>query len=440
MSTLPVIDVAMSEPAARRLSTAMPALLALALATLIGFTVMGSFATVQEAAKAELGLSDYALSLISGVSAAVPLLLLSIPIGLAVDRFNRVRILIWLAVVWTIGTALTSVGSSVPVLFVARMLTAIGMTGALTAAVSIAADLCEPGQRGRATLILNLGKIAGQALGFALIGALFAWFTAPTASAWFGAMSGWRATHLALALISAVAILPLLLLRDPARRETVAGPRASFAVLMREVLAHRAFLAPLFVGQMSVVMADAAAGIWAAPVLSRSFGLQPGDFAGWMGLLLLGAGLAGSIVGGLSADLGAKSRVRGGLLLGAVLAAAAGIPAALFPIAGSVPLFAVALGVLTVSGAVTGLVMAVALTVWLPNEVRGLTIGAFLAFAGLFGFGVAPPLVAFASDILGGEGYLSAALAMVAVATSVLGFVGFLLAMRNAPASSDEPI
>ncbi|WP_315761617.1 MFS transporter [Sphingomonas sp. Y38-1Y] len=419
---------------------AIPTLLVLALATVLGFTVMGSFATVQEAAKAELGLSDYALSLISGVSAAVPLLLLSIPIGLAVDRFNRVRILIGLAIVWTIGTALTSVGSSLPVLFAARMLTAIGMTGALTAAVSIAADLCEPQERGRATLILNLGKIVGQALGFALVGALFGWFMAPATSGWFGSMSGWRATHLALALISAVSILPLLLLREPARRESETGPRANFGTLMRELLARRAFLAPLFVGQMSVVMADAAAGIWAAPVLTRSFGLQPADFAGWMGLLLLGAGLIGSIAGGLSADMGAKSLRRGGLLLGAVLAAAVGIPAALFPIAGSVPVFAIALGLLTVSGAVTGLVMAVALTVWLPNELRGLTIGAFLTFAGLFGFGFAPPLVALASDMMGGEHHLPTALAEVAVITSAIGFGGFLLAMRNAPTSSRQPI
>jgi MFS family permease len=440
MSTLTVVDPAVMEPAPRRLFAAIPTLLVLALATVLGFTVMGSFATVQEAAKAELGLSDYALSLISGVSAAVPLLLLSIPIGLAVDRFNRVRILIGLAIVWTIGTALTSVGSSLPVLFAARMLTAIGMTGALTAAVSIAADLCEPQERGRATLILNLGKIVGQALGFALVGALFGWFMAPATSGWFGSMSGWRATHLALALISAVSILPLLLLREPARRESETGPRASFGTLMRELLARRAFLAPLFVGQMSVVMADAAAGIWAAPVLTRSFGLQPADFAGWMGLLLLGAGLIGSIAGGLSADMGARSLRRGGLLLGAVLAAAVGIPAALFPIAGSVPVFAIALGLLTVSGAVTGLVMAVALTVWLPNELRGLTIGAFLTFAGLFGFGFAPPLVALASDMMGGEHHLPTALAAVAVITSAIGFGGFLLAMRNAPTSSRQPI
>lgn len=417
----------------RGLGRSLPSLLTLALSTLLGFTMMSSFATVQEAAKAELALSDYALSLVTGVSAAVPLLLLSIPIGVAVDRFHRVRILLALAVVWTAGTFLTAFSSNVPTLFVARMMTALGMAGALTAAISISADLCEPAQRGRANLIVNLGKISGQAAGFALAGTLFAWFAGAEAPQWFGTMAPWRATHLALAILGAVLLVPLLLLREPARREAEAGPRAGVRMLVRELWARRLFLAPLFAGQMSIVMADSAAGIWAAPVLTRRFGLQPGAFAGWMGALLLTSGLAGSVLGGLGADFGMKRASRGGLLLAAVIAAAIGIPAALFPVAGSVPLFAVALGTLATCGAVTGLVMAVALTVFLPNELRGLTIGAFIALAGLFGFGVAPPLVALVSDLLGGEAQLPLALAGVSLVTSICGVFGFALAMRQAP-------
>ncbi len=57
----------------------------------MGFTVMGSFSTVQESAKAELALSDYALSSIQGLAAALPLAFLSVPIGMLVDRWNRAR-------------------------------------------------------------------------------------------------------------------------------------------------------------------------------------------------------------------------------------------------------------------------------------------------------------------------------------------------------------
>lgn len=187
-------------------------------------------------------------------------------------------------------------------------------------------------------------------------------------------------------------------------------------------------------------MADAAAMMWAAPVLTRSYGLAPDQFAGWMGATIFGSGLAGAILGGLAADWGQKSGRRGGVLIGAVIAAAVGIPAALFPIGPSVPMFAVALGALMLCGTITGLITSVALTVLMPNELRGLCIGAFIAFAGLVGFGAAPMLVAGVSGWLGGERHLGQALAIVGVIVSVASTLSFLLAIRHAPGGTDQKV
>jgi MFS family permease len=160
-----------------------------------------------------------------------------------------------------------------------------------------------------------------------------------------------------------------------------------------------------------------------------------------MGPLIFFAGLLGAILGGLSADWGQKSGRRGGLLIGAVIAAAIGIPAALFPIAPSVPVLAATLGTLLLCGAVTGVVTSVALTVLIPNELRGLCIGAFIAIAGLIGFGVAPTLVAVASSLYGGESHLDQGLATIGTLTSLLSLIAFYLAMRRAPSSAtSEPI
>ncbi|RZM00243.1 MAG: MFS transporter, partial [Sphingomonas sp.] len=101
--------LAPAAPIATRFRQALPSLLALTLALTIGFTMMASFGTVQEGAKAELALSDATLGIIQGVSAALALVVCSIPVGILVDRFNRVRLTIALALVWTAGTALTSV-------------------------------------------------------------------------------------------------------------------------------------------------------------------------------------------------------------------------------------------------------------------------------------------------------------------------------------------
>jgi MFS family permease len=207
---------------------------------------------------------------------------------------------------------------------------------------------------------------------------------------------------------------------------------------MAELWLRRAFLIPLFVGQTSVVMADAAAGIWAAPVLERVFHLKPGDFGSWLGGIILFTGLFGAILGGLVADWGQKSGRRGGLLIGAVAAAIIGTPAALFPVMPTVPAFAVLIGVLILAGTVTGLVTSVALTVMLPNELRGLSIGLFIAIAGLVGFGIAPMLVTVVSTILGGEQHIAPALAIVGTIVSFVAVIAFWLAMRRAPAAVAE--
>ncbi|RZM37466.1 MAG: MFS transporter, partial [Sphingomonas sp.] len=240
------------EAAAPPFAKTLLPLLALALAMAVGFTMMGAFGTVQEGAKAELHLSDYTLSLIQGLSAALPLAVFSIPIGIMVDRYNRVRMMIALAFVWTLGTVLTGLAHSVPLLFVARMLTGIGTTGALTAALSLCADFCVPTQRGRAMLIVNLGKSLGVALALALSGALFGLFAHGRAPAWFAGMMPWRSVHLCLAVVSVLAILPLVLLREPVRQEVAAGTHAPFKVVAGELWARRVFLIPLFVGQISV--------------------------------------------------------------------------------------------------------------------------------------------------------------------------------------------
>lgn len=420
----------------RSFLAAVPALLLIALSLVIGTMSIFLFSIVQEAAKAELGLSDVQIGFIQGMGGALPLMLLAVPIGRAVDRTNRKWLLVALAASWTIGLFLTATATGVISLMIARMFVTVGGFCSITAAISIAADMCVPARRGSAMLILTLGKWAGNAGAFALGGWLFGLLGSMAMPDWLGVSAPWRGVHMIVAAISLTMILPLLMLREPVRRETVAGTDARFTVAMRELWDRRAFILPLFAGQLSVAMIDTAAGIWAAPVLSRSYGLQPQQFAQWMGLVVFTAGVTGSILGGLAADWGHRSSRRGGILIGAVGATALSVPMALFPLAPSVPLFATMLGLFLFCGTAAGLIVSVSITVLLPNEVRGFCIGLFFALAGILGFGVAPTLVTLVSGLLGGESQLGMALALVGVATTALATVAFPIAMRHAPRDS----
>lgn len=421
------------DAAAPTLRSSLVPVIILAIAICAGFTTMTSFGIMAESAKAELGLSDEALGAIQGVSAAVPLVLLSVPIGILVDRASRIRLLLAFSIVWTLGTFLTAFAPEAWSLFSGRMLTGIGATGALTACLSLVADLCLPAERGKGLLIVTLGKSLGQAAAFSAVGWLLGYFTAVGSASLLGDMAPWRSSQLALGIVSALLVLPILLLREPARQEVEQGGKPPLAVIFRELWSRKLFLLPLFVGQTGVVMADAAAGIWAAPIIERQFGLKPADFSGLLGTIILVSGLCGAFLGGLAADWGSKTGRRGGLLLGAVIAAVVGVPAALFPLLPTATGVMLALGLLILAGTVTGLVTSVALTVLLPNEIRGLSIGAFISVAGLIGFGIAPPMVAVVSKPLGGEAALGLAQGLVGVAVSLLSVLGFWLAMRRAP-------
>ena len=399
----------------------MGALIALALAVAYCTGSRTIFSPLQELVAHDLHLSDVQLSLVQGLAASIPVALLSLPVGQLVDRVNRIRLLAGLLAVSVLGTTLTGLVHGFWPLFFSRMLAGTGATCALPVAISVVADLAAPERRGRALLGLSLGNMVGAAAAFGLAGVLLRWHGA----------GAWRAIHFDFAGFGLVVVVVLALLREPPRREVASRNGMPLGDTVAALWARRGLLLPLFIGQVTVVMADTSAGIWMAPVISRRFGQTPEQFAAWSGLVILVAGLVGSVIGAFAADLGQLRRLPGGLLGGAVVAAGLSVPAAFYPLMPNTVAFAWLLGLFLTCGAVTGLVTATAIAVRLPNELRGVCLSAFVVVGGLIGFGIAPTLVSIVSGWLGGTAQLPSALAIVSAATSAVAFLGFLRAARG---------
>ncbi|MBP6690463.1 MAG: MFS transporter [Hyphomonadaceae bacterium] len=419
--------VTANEPAKKK--GAWPVLLMLA-ATIGSASAMRTvFSPVQEAAASSLHINDFQMSLLQGLALSLPIAALAIPVGRITDRGNRAVLLFFLALLWTIGTALSVFGTEFWHIFLARMLAGIGAFSSLTVTISMVADLSTPDTRGRSLMFLSLGNLVGAAAAFAFGGSLLGYFT--HAAPLITGLEPWRNVLLVFSGVSLALTLLLLTIREPARQEiTEANPALSIA--LRELWERRSLLAPLFIGQVTVVMADAAASIWAAPILERHYNLTPEQYGPWMALVLLGSGLIGAVFGGFAADLGHKSKIKGGILLGAVIAAVLSIPGAFFSVMPDATTFAWLLLVLLTCGAVTGLVTAAAIAVLVPNEIRGVCLGAFIVIGAIIGFGVAPTLVTLIADMLGGEGSLRLALAITGAGTSTLAAIGFISAMLRA--------
>lgn len=418
---------------ARTPGTAWP--LALLAITITGAAAMrGVFSPLQEIAEHDLLFSDFQISLIQGFAASVPIALLSIPIGRFTDRGNRARLLLALSATWTAGAMLTVFAVDFWQMFIARMLAGAGAMCSLTVAISMLADFSTPEQRGRSMLWLSMGTMVGTSAAFALGGVLLGVFAPAGAPQIIAGLAPWRSVHLVFAIVSVALTLLLLTLREPERKEVSDAVHTDIGAALAAIWRRRALLAPLFLGQVTVVMADAAAGIWAAPVLTRSYGLTPDQFSGWVGLVILVSGILGAVLGGLAADFGHKSKLRNGILVGAVIAALASIPGAFFPLMATIPGFALMLTLLLTCGAITGLITATAIVVLIPNEIRGVCLGAFIVIGAVIGFGVAPILVTLISDALGGGDAIRYGLAATGAVTSTLAALGFIAALR-APAS-----
>ena len=411
--------------------TAWGATVVLSLTLLAAAAMRSVFAPLQEAAMLELELTDFQMSLVQGLATGVPGAIVGLLIAWIIDHGHRVRLLIALLSICALGTIGMSFAHGFAGLFLSRMCTAVSADCMAGVVISLASDYCVRDQRGRAMSMGVLGLMVGLALGFWLGGALLG----PLASsriAGFAALSPWRKVHLIVGLAGALGLIPLSLLKEPERHE-VQQSSAALRPVLRSLWGKRAFLTPFFIGALGVTLADTAATIWAAPVLIRNYHLQPQQFSGWMGGLLFIGGLAGSVLGGFSADWGQKSTRDGALLAGAVAAAALGIPAAVFPIMPTVVGFAVLMGVLAASGTAIGLVSSTTVAVLIPNEERGACMALYGVVRSMLGLSVAPSLVTFGSWAMGGERYLAPALAIVGVLTGAVSCGAYFLAMRNAP-------
>lgn len=397
-------------------------------------TVGGLLAPLQEAAKADLKINDFQLAMIVGSATAIPAAVLSLPIAWLVDHYTRARLLVILASLWALGTIGTAFVHDFYGLFAARLVAGLGGATAFPVVVSLLADVCMPERRGRSMLLLSIGAWAGVGAAFAVGGLLFGWLEAhPTA--FVQGMPAWRETHLIAGIAAAVLVLPLLFIREPARQE-VEQATVAFGPALRAFWKRRYFLGALYVGNFAGSLAEGAAALWMGSVLVRQYGQSPGQFGGWVGLVILASGIVGSVIGGFASDAGQKMKMRGGILLPAVIATLLSIPASAYPMMPTVTGFAWMLFALLTGGAVVNLVNSAAIAVLLPNEERATSLAA-LAIVGKFvGGPVTAGIIAWMTVLFKGPSGLGLTLTWLGVITGFISLAGYWVAMRFAPHAS----
>jgi MFS family permease len=204
---------------------------------LLAFVDVQIFAFLVPDIQIALGISDSRIGLIQGGSVHLALALASLPLGLLIDRGNRIRLLFLSVLGWSSLTMLSGLSAGFWQLFAYRIGVGVAEAGLYPAAYSLIGDLFPPRLRARASLLFFGGILVTCSAAIALIGTVvgFVGRHAHDVARFSPLVDGsapWRLSFFAAGLPGFGLAALLLLTREPARqydnkRVAASNPHAS---------------------------------------------------------------------------------------------------------------------------------------------------------------------------------------------------------------------
>jgi predicted MFS family arabinose efflux permease len=361
--------------------------------------------------KADLGLSDTQLGLLTGLAFAFFYSIFGIPVGWMADRFGRVRIMACACMVWSVFSTACGFAQNFAQLAAARIGVGVGEAGGAPPSYSLISDYFPPERRAMAIGLFSFGAPLGILIGTAL-------------GAWIAQEFGWRAAFYVVSLPGvAIAILMWLVVKEPQAGRLDAVPPAEVGGMAPAI--GRFFANPVLwrVSLAGGLSSFVTYGLlnWLPSFLMRSKGMELGEVARYLSVTSAGAMALGLWLGGYLADrLGKTSERAYALVPGGALLAALPIfvAAVLYPgWGGSLALFAIpiALNIFFMGPA-----LAVIQNRSRPAE-RTVSSAIFLLINNLVGLGCGPLFVGMVSDFAASRGAAdSLQVAMLALAPMFL--------------------
>ena len=381
---------------------------------------------LQEPIKAELGLSDTQLGLLTGFAFAVFYVVCGIPIARWADKGVRRSIIALALTVWSLMTAVSGFTQNFVQLLLARMGVGVGEAGGSPPAHSMISDIFSPKFRATALSIYSIGIYIGILVGFALGG-------------WIAEFFGWRLAFLVVGLPGvALALVLRFTVAEPVRgwSEGASGtvaPAPPLGEVLRLLWSRRSFR---FLATAASIQAFIIYGIgnWLPSFFLRTYDISIGELGTWLALASGIGGGAGSFFGGWVTDrLGVKD-ARWYLWMPAILVMT------VVPVLYVFLTFkAVYLGLFLtapfyfLTAAYLGPVLAVSHSL-VGQRMRALTSAVLFFVINLIGMGLGPLSVGLLSDTLAAAGNaapLGPALLTVGASAVILAVLNYVLAAKT---------
>ena len=233
--------------------------------------------TVIEPIKAEFGLSDEQIGLLTGLAFAALYATLGIPVAMWADRGNRRNIITLALTIWSGMTALTGLANNFWHLFLARMGVGIGESGGTPPATSMIADLYPPQQRAFALGVYTTGIGFGIMVGYILGAFVYAQF-------------GWRAAFFAAGIPGLLlALLVRFTVTEPVRGSSDAYQSTEdapgFLETLKFMLSQQSYML-ILAGCLMICISANAFVAFTSSYLQRTFDVTVSQVSLPLGLLL----------------------------------------------------------------------------------------------------------------------------------------------------------
>lgn len=375
---------------------------------------------LQEGVRLSLALSDNQLAFLQGPALAWPMLLIAAPLGLAVDKWSRAKLLRLIMLLLLAGSLLTVAAPNFALLFLARGLVGLGAFAMVPVFLSLLADLFPPELRGRAGMVMLIAHFGAVSLAFGLGGWLLDHFGTRS--------DAWRSAMLWLCgPVLAGATLLLLAFREPSRQPSTVEVREAGS--LSAMWSGRWLIGPLIGGQIAAVIALSALMVWSAPSLARSFDMDARSVGAMMAIAAPGGGLMGTLVGGFLADAGQRKGGPRWTLLLAALLVAAGAPLGFFSASPDALMAGILLGLGVALLTAASLLVSTVILIVVPGDILGLVISISAGIGALFATALAPVAVSALSGLMGGPETIGIALGSVTTSAALMSVTSLLLAV-----------
>lgn len=379
--------------------------------------------------RAELGISDTAISLLHGLAFASFYALAGLPLGRLADSWRRPQLMAIGVMLWSLMTSACGLAANFAVMFAARTGVAVGEASLSPAAISLLSERFPKTLAARAIAVFQSGIFVGTALAMLGGGLLLAWLEHAAIANIVPSLSPWRLVFILTGVPGLFIAALLLFIHEPRSTAAVAPAPISFRAAMAYIFSHARLYGGHFLAFTAITILAYGSISWMASALVRTHDLSTSDAGLLLGIALLIAGPLGVMSSGALVDILAKKHVASGPMITALISVVV--------LAVAVPMYALAPSLDAARYAAFGLAFAqsfpygvasASLAMIAPPALRGQLVALYLMISNLVGLTLGPLLVALMTDYyFHNDSAVGQSLALLPLLTTPLALAGILI-------------